>query len=120
MPARKEQDVRLHRANAGHHAVGSGADLIRRLSSRAAVAEQLPFRTFFVNLLGALALVLAIVPFEEVAVGLCCGGEASQLAGPGCALQRAGENLGECQALQALAESTRVVLSALGQGQIGE
>jgi len=60
--------------------VGPGADLVRRLPTRAAVVEQLPIRTLCMNLDSAATLVLAVVPFEEVAIGFGYGPESGQLA----------------------------------------
>src|ERR1700750_120346 len=95
MSARKEQDVLPDRPNTHDHAVCSGADLIRRLSSWAAVTEQMPVRAFLANFLGTLAFVLAVVPFHEVAVDLGHSPEAGQFARASRTLQRTGEHLSE-------------------------
>src|SRR6516162_9584841 len=66
MPARENQYLALDRAHPAHEAVGACADLIWRLSSRATVAEQLPVRALCVDLSRAAALILAVVPFDQV------------------------------------------------------
>ena len=87
-------------ANARHYAIGPGADLIRCFSSRTTVAKQLPAGTLFVDLLCATSLVLAIIPFQQIAVGLRFTSEPSQLASPDRALQRAREHFCESDILQ--------------------
>jgi len=52
------------------------------------------------NLDSAATLVLAVVPFEEVAIGFGYGPESGQLAGPRRALQWTGQHLGERESLQ--------------------
>src|SRR5262249_37107965 len=119
VPAREQQHVPPGRAHPLHHPVGTGADLFRRFPPRAAVTEQVPARSRRTNLGGAEALVLAVIPFDQVAIDLGPGPEAGQLAGPGRTPQRTGEDRGERQPFQALAEAAGVALAALGQRQVG-
>src|SRR6516164_128572 len=100
MPARKQQNVARDVANAIHDAISPDADLIRCFSSGTTVAKQLPARTLFVDLLGSTPLVLAIIPFQQIAVSLRFTSESGQLAGSDRALQRACEHFGESEAPQ--------------------
>src|SRR6266571_2188565 len=118
--AREEQHVSLDRARTADDPVGSRAHLGGRFPAGAAVAEEVPARALRVDLGGAHALVVAVIPFEQVTIDLGRGSEAGQFAGPGRALQGAREHLGERVPLQPLPECLRVALAALGQGEIGE
>src|SRR5437016_13368095 len=46
MSAGKKQNISSHRSHAAHYAISPRSDLLRRFAARAAVAEQLPVRTF--------------------------------------------------------------------------
>jgi hypothetical protein len=80
----------------------------------------LPVWALNVNLRRAATFVLAIIPFEQGAIDFSAGAEASQLAGPGRALQGAGEGLRENHSLQAFSEPSRVAFTGLGQRQFGQ
>ena len=99
MPTRKQQNVASKVANPVGDAIGPGTDLIRCFSSRTTVAKQLPARTLLVDLLGTTPLVLAIIPFYQIAVGLRFISESGQLTGSDRALQRTGEHSCESEAL---------------------
>ena len=64
MPARKEQHVPPDCAHPAYHPVGPRSDLVRRLPSRAAVAEQLPVRALGADVGAGPTLIRAVVPFE--------------------------------------------------------
>src|SRR5271165_811201 len=80
MPVRKNQHVAFDRAHPAHDAIGASADLFRRFSSGAAVAELLPVRALRTNLGRTAALVLAVVPFDKVRVDFGGGPKAGQFA----------------------------------------
>src|SRR5947207_14846040 len=80
MPAREKQDVSPRLPHAAHHAVGPGADLVRRLASRATVAEALPGGALSVDLSAGASLVLSVVPFDQILVDLGRGPGSGQLA----------------------------------------
>src|SRR5208282_869265 len=119
MPARKNQHVAFDRAHSAHDAVGPRADLARRLSSGAAVTEQLPVRALHMDLSGAAALILAIVPLDQVGIDLGRTAKPGQLAGSPRALQGAGEDLGKSESAQPLTEGAGIAFAAFGQGQVG-
>src|SRR6516162_342758 len=100
MPARKQQSVARDGANAVHDAIGPNADLIRCFSSGTTVAKQLPARTLFVDLLSSTSLVLAIIPFQQIAVCLRFTSESGQLARSDRALERARHHFCESEAPQ--------------------
>src|SRR6516165_3494592 len=95
MPARKKQHVPLYGMQPADNAISPRAHLVRRFTSGAAVAEQLPIRAFRTDLGCAATFILAVVPFEQIAIDVGCGAEAGQLTGPARALQGAGKNLDE-------------------------
>src|SRR6516165_1019307 len=68
MPARKNQNVTFDRTHPAHDAVGSRADLARRLSSGTAITEELPVRTLCMDFRRAAAFILAIVPLDQVEI----------------------------------------------------
>ena len=70
------------------------------------------------NLLCSPALILAVVPFEQLAINLGKRSKAGQLAGPCCTLQRASKNLGEAECFQPLSQTESVTLAALSERQI--
>src|SRR5262249_33114123 len=80
--AREEKHVALDGPHPPDHAVGSRPDLIRRLASRAAVAEQLPVATLRVDLGAGTTFIGAVVPFREVGLDFRGGPEARELTRP--------------------------------------
>src|SRR5262249_30666588 len=118
--AREQQDVPPDRAHAPDHRVGPRADLPGRLASRAAVAEELPARTLRPDLGGAAALVLAVVPLDEIRIDLGDRGETAQLARPERTPEGTREYLGERQLPQPLAEPARVALAAFRERDVRE
>src|SRR5271169_1935890 len=70
MPARKNQYVAFDRAHPAHDAIGPRADLAWRLSSGAAVTEELPVRALRMDLSRAAALILAVIPFDQIGIDL--------------------------------------------------
>src|SRR5262245_39797424 len=117
--AREEQHVAVDRAKPRDHAVGARADLGRGFAAGAAVAEEPPVGALCVDLGAGATLVAAVVPLDEVAIDLGRRPEARERAGARGALQGAGEDLAEGEALQAAADPPRVLLPALSQRQIG-
>jgi hypothetical protein len=68
MAARKHQHFAFDRAHPIHDAVGPRPDLARRLSSGAAVTEELTVRALCMDLGRATALILAVVPLDQVGI----------------------------------------------------
>src|SRR5262245_60265932 len=68
MPARKQQHISLNRSHTAHHAVSPRGDLGRRFTSRTAIAEQLPIGALRLDLSGATALILPVVPLDEIVI----------------------------------------------------
>src|SRR5262249_48589676 len=88
--------------------------------SRTTIAEQLPVRAPGVDFTSAAALVISVIPFQQVAINLGNAPEAGECAGPGRAHQRTGEHLGESQSAQPLLKTQGVRRATLSQRQIGE
>jgi hypothetical protein len=115
VPTRKNQNVALDRAHAANHTVSPRSNLGWRFPSGTTVAEQLPARALGMDLPSAQTLVFAVVPFDQVAIDFGLGAEASQLAGPGGALQRTCKYPGEMPEPELFAEPTGVALAAVGE-----
>jgi hypothetical protein len=120
MPAGKEQHVPLDSPHPAHNVIGSGTNLFRGLSSRTTIPEQLPVWALGVDFNSAAALVITVIPFQQVAIDLGNVSKASQLACSGRARQRTGEYFGEGKAAQPLCETAGIAFTTLGQRQIGE
>ena len=95
MAAREEQYVPGDRSRTAEDAVGPCAHLVGRFTSRAAVTKQLPIRASRMDLGRAATFILAVVPFEQIAIDAGCGSEAGHFTGPARTLQGAGKNLDE-------------------------
>jgi hypothetical protein len=67
------------------------------------------------NLLGAQTLVFAAVPFDQVAIDFRSAAEASQLAGPGGALQGTCKYPSEATHPELVPELSGVALAAIGE-----
>src|SRR5262245_60249717 len=89
---REQRDVAAGGAGPREHAVDALADLLGALAAGAAVGEDHPARRALLDLVRRQALVLAVVPFDEVGLDLRAGAEARQVAGDPRALQRAREH----------------------------
>src|SRR2546425_6261126 len=100
--------------------VGARADLVWRLSSRAAVAKQPPVRALGVDVGAGATFIRAVVPLDEIALDLRRGAEASQLARPDRPLQGTGEHRGEGQSLQPLSEPESLGFAVPGQWHVGQ
>src|SRR5262245_24209217 len=118
MSAGKKQYVSLHPARAFDRAVCPRPDLVRRFPSGASITKQLPLGALLVDISGEAALILAVVPFEQVPVDFSHSSKASQLAGPPRTLQRAGKHLSERHAAQPFLKSARIALATFCQRQI--
>jgi hypothetical protein len=99
MTARKKQHVSFYSTHPADNEISPRAHLVGRFASGAPVSEQLPIRSFRMDFGRAATFILAVVPFEQIAIYIGCGAEAGQLTGPSCALQGTGKNLGEIQPL---------------------
>src|SRR5262245_43827915 len=118
MPAREEQDVAVDGTHPVDHAVGPHGDLVRRFTVGTAVAKQVSLRPLAMDVGAGPSFVAAVVPFEEIGIAFGARAEAGKLTGLGRTLQRAGEHLRECHALEPLGQPTGVLLATRGQRQI--
>jgi hypothetical protein len=92
MAAGKHDRLVIRCAKAPDDAIGAGADLGRLLAVRAPVAEQEPAGSLAEDFAGLAPLVVAVVPFEQVRIGLGGVAESGECAGAGCTLKGTGEN----------------------------
>src|SRR5215813_1296692 len=116
MSAGKKQYVPLHRTHAFHRAVCARPDLVRRFPSGASITKQLPLGALLVDISGEAALILAVVPFEQVPVDFSYSSKASQRATRTCEL--AGKHLGESHSAQPFLKPARIALATFCQRQV--
>src|SRR5262249_51638991 len=90
--AREQEHVTPKGARALDHPGGPRADLLGCRAPGTAIAEELPVWTLRTDLCGATALVLAVVPLDQLGIDLRNRGEAGQLTRPGRSLQGTGEH----------------------------
>src|SRR5208337_1089421 len=77
VPVRKNQNVVPDRAHSADHTIGARTNLGGRLPSRTTIAEQLPARALRMDLASGSSLILAVVPFQQIAIGMSLSAEAS-------------------------------------------
>src|SRR5207253_8764849 len=85
-----------------------------------AVAEQLPFWALVMNLRRSKSFIVAVVPFDQIAIDFGGGREASQFTSASDALQWTSEDLRESQSGQPRSKVTCVALASLGQRQVSK
>ncbi len=95
MAARKKQYIRAECAHPSHHRVSPRRHLFRRFAAGAAVTEQLPIRALGMDLGRGQTLILAVIPFDEIAIDLRDVPKSREFAGATRALQRARKHPGE-------------------------
>jgi hypothetical protein len=117
--AREQQHCPLNRPDALHYAIRSRADLIERFAAGETVAEYLPIGALGANVCSCEAFVIAVVPFDQVAINVSLRAESRQFARARGALEGAGPDACEFHALEALAQAAGVTFSASGQWQVG-
>src|SRR6185312_12159543 len=100
MAVREQQHVTVEAAKTRDKAIGASAYRIERFATGTAIAEEKPARPLLADVCRALALVLAVIPLDQIAIDLGIRTEAGQVAGALRALQRAGQHPGEVTALQ--------------------
>jgi hypothetical protein len=120
MTAGKKQNVTLDRSHAFHHAICARANLTGGFASGTAVTEKLPAGPIRKNVGRAPALILPVIPFEQVPIDFSHGPKASQLAGSRGPLQRAGKHLGEGHSTEPFLKPSRIALAAFSERQIGK
>jgi hypothetical protein len=94
-------------------------DLLRGFAVRAAVAEQLPTRSVFLDVAGKRPLPAAVVPFDEVGIDLGDCPKARQFTRLRGTLQGTGEHADKGESPQSLTQLTRMLLAAFIQRQVG-
>src|SRR5215813_10848560 len=103
MPTREQENI----SGGGTHPVDdlicSQSHLFWGFTIRTSVKEQPPLRVLGMNFQTAHTLVLAVIPFQEIAVDLRNASKPSQFTGTLGALQRAAKHLIERQSFESLA-----------------
>ncbi len=89
-------------------------------SAGATVTEQLPAGTFHVDFRRAKTFIIAIIPFDQIAVHFGGFSKPGQFASSAGALQGTGENFFKNQSGQMLAQAPGVAFAAFRQRQIGQ
>src|ERR1700677_122515 len=104
MAAGKHDRLVIRCAKTPDDAIRAGPDLAWLLAVRAPVAEQEPAGSVRKDFAGLAPLVVAVVPFEQVRIGLGGVAESSQCAGASRALKGTGENPIKLEPLKTLVE----------------
>jgi hypothetical protein len=118
VPTRKNQHIPSNPTDSTYHPVRPCGDLIRRFTSRAAVAKQLPSGPLRENIRRAESLILAVVPFDQIAIDFVRPSEARQFACADRTLQGARKHFGESEPPELLPKAAGVALASLRQGQV--
>src|SRR5271166_4655615 len=71
MSARKQEHISIHCTHPIYDAVRTGADLIGRLTSGAAIPKQFPVGPLGMDVSAGETFVLAVIPFEKIMIDLC-------------------------------------------------
>jgi hypothetical protein len=111
MSTGEQQNIPWFGSHFFNDSIGSIRDLLWRFTTRAAVTEDLPSRAFCPDLDGSATFVLAIVPFDEIAINLSDGSEACDLTGAAGALQWTGKDPGDGQFPKAPSKPASVVFT---------
>src|SRR5579871_608017 len=119
MAVRKEQHITIEGAQARQDTIRPRADRLHRFAAWTAIAKEKPVRPLLANVVGAPALVVAVVPLDEIVVELSSGAEAGQLARSLGALQWTGQHPSEARALETFAQAARVVFAVRCQRNVG-
>jgi len=107
-------------AHSANDAVRTGADLLRRFASGAAVVEQVPARALLANFVTPATFIFAIIPLDEGGIDLGQGAKPRQFACLACTLQRTREHLCESQPLQTFTESPGGALAMFGEWKVSK
>ena len=118
VPTREQEYIALERAQTAYDPIGARRRLVGRFSPGAAIPKQLPARTLRQNLRCGQAFIFAVVPFDQVRINRSNGAEACQFAGPPRPPQGTREHLCELLSLQALAQSSGVLLAPRREWQV--
>jgi hypothetical protein len=119
MAAGEEQNIAEHGADSSDHTVSPRSYLCRRLAARTAVAKELPIGPILENFGSPEALIVAVIPFDQIPIDLGCGANSGQLASSTRSLHGACKDFAKRQISKPLTKLTGVALSAFGQRQIG-
>ena len=76
----------VDRSNPTAHAVGSRADFVERFATGKSIAEEIPIRAFRMDVRPSQALVVAVVPFDQVAIDFGPARKTREFAGSARAL----------------------------------
>ncbi len=120
MGAGENQDISRERPCLPDDPVGPLADLPAGFTSRATVAKELPARPFGLNLGEAAALVIAVIPLDEIRLNAGHLSKTGQFAGSRRTLEWAAQNGRERKPFQPLSQAKGIALAALCQRQVGK
>ena len=100
MAAGEQQQRAVNGSDPLNNPIGTRRDLIKRFSAREAVAKHLPAWMPSTNFDRPKALILAVIPLDEVVEDLGSGRKAGEFAGSLGALQRACKHASEVKMLK--------------------
>lgn len=97
VPMCEQRDITLDRSRPRNHPIHPLSRLVGPLATRAPIAKDQPVRKDFMDLPGRQALVLSVIPLDQVVINNGLAAETRQLAGLSCPLHGTDEN--ECEGL---------------------
>jgi len=120
MPAGKEEYGAVDGARPVQDVVRSRSDVIHRLSPRRSVTEDIPAGTSRQDVFGGQAFIVAVIPFDQVAIDFRPLSETGQFACVASALQGAGKDAREFQSFEPFSQAARVTFAPLCEWQVSE
>src|SRR5215212_1008208 len=119
MPVREQGRVAVEVAQLRNHGVDPGADSLRGLAARTAVAPERPGRAPLADLVCLEPFVLAVVPLDQLGAPLRLVREPGKAAGVYCALERARKNMLERALGEPAAKQLALLPPVVGQRDVG-
>ena len=119
LAVREQRDITHHSPESCDQAIRPRADLRGRFSVRAAIAKDLPIRTFLSNILGMAALILAVVPLLSIGFDFRLVGSPGQLACRNGSLSRTCKDAIEARGGHPGPQPTRLIFTMRRKRQIG-
>jgi hypothetical protein len=119
MSARENEDAALERPKPRHDPIDAFGDLRHRLAAGTTVAEEFPLRTLLMDVHKRPALIITVIPLEQLAVKRCHAHKAGELTGSQRPPQRTREHVIESQALESGTDRASLLLTAARERKIG-
>ncbi len=120
MPAGEQEYVALNLPDTCNNPICPNTYILRRFAVGAAVAKNYPAGLLCKDFIALLALVIAVVPFNEITFDFCHRPVAAKLARSRRALQRTREHSGKPDTLQLLTKPASLILTRHSQWDVSQ